>query len=405
MECLETHYRLTEREFARRLKLTGIPASGAWRAYGLVTLALIPSIMIFTSVGALNSVLAFQTMLAFMVLATVAAFWWRTGFPKRFDETLILDEHQLTHRWGNSRTEWNWRKIEQIEERSKEVLFYSLGRPLIVPNRVFFGQLVSLRQHIERRREMEGASDQPPIELHREIIESNPDSPELLYRVTEVDLSLAMQEKFQRVSAPFWGMSPNSIAGGTSAGMTMETLLFGIAIGLAGVILVMVVLLSWTEDTAIHIQAMLRRAAGNELPFVAAGWILPVILIWFWSKLRSQLTIRAVKQKLANEDSRLYISPQGWTIVNRSSGTFGSWQDMTDLILSRHFLGFKMIDQLAYLIPKRIFDSPAAADRFVRTVLDYCSQREPQFADDLHHSSVSSIDVIETKNPYQSPQQ
>lgn len=404
MERIETSYRLTEKEFARRLKLAGIPTSGAWRAYGLVTLTLIPSIIIFSIVGATNSALAFQAMLAFMILATVSAYWWKTGFPKRFEERLILDEDQLTHHWGNSRTEWSWQKIDQIEENSRDILFYSWNRPLSVPKRAFFGQLVWLQHWIDRHRDPNVSFETSAIQMERDRNDIHRGGPGYIYRILDSDLNLALQDRYQRISAPFWKLARKE-AHGRSSNLKMESVLLAIAVGLAVLIVSMIALLSWSEDAAFYIRAIQRRLSQNTLPVVALGWVFPVVLLWLLWKMRSLMRIQAVKQRLSDEDATLSISPQGWMIVNRSNGTFGSWQDMTDLIYSQHFFGFKMINQLAYLIPKRIFESPAAADRFLQSIIAYCSQREPMFTDSAESPVPPRIEFIETQNPFQSPQQ
>jgi hypothetical protein len=412
---MKFEYRLTEREFLRHLRLIGVPVYGAWRAYGLVMLALLPSLILFTVFEERSSAMACQAMFAFMLLATVAAWLRKLGYPKRFPEAIELDENGLNHSWSHSRSQWNWSRIEQMEQRANEILFYSLGRPLLVPKRVFGDQRQAVKELLQRIRDRMGGNpsgdksqdSQPsPVAIYRDLILSNKSTERYRYQVTESDLQRIQTERFQLLSSPFpltISQSPNPV----SAHRTTATSGWsGATIASLAAIAVLLPITLFFYFSADFPPRAIRVQKGSLSFLQTVGvWLLPLGIVWLWSKFRLRLRVRSIKQRPPSDESILILDPQGWVIANPNGGTLGSWHDLTHIVHSQHFFGLKMINQLVYLIPKWIFDSPEGAQRFLQQIIDYCHRSAHLPAAPQDPPQVNPVEIIETRNPYQSPQQ
>ena len=85
----------------------------------------------------------------------------------------------------------------------------------------------------------------------------------------------------------------------------------------------------------------------------------------------------------------------GWAIGGSNNAIFYDWRDIDDFYQNKYCFGFRTVNDLIQIIPKRIFGSPAAAQSFLNQAIEMRREHRRKFEDNQV--------AVETGNPYQPP--
>jgi hypothetical protein len=388
-------YQFTHLELAKSLSLLGVPTVGAWLVYLVVASAMFPSIILFAAIDAETCLNWFGVMLISILIASAWAYWKRTGYPQPFQQSIEFSEDRLLHCFGHSRIECRWSLIDKVEDDVDHLRIYSQGRPILLPKRVLGDRADDCLQFLLRMtsREVNQSTNHqkesttlPPIDLFSEKIPTGISKP-YQYQVSNLDLEQAVQEKFNMVTpisiSYAVSMQPERSMWRKVASLCMIWLAIG---GLT-------LLLSQLND---------RRVTLEKVVLISFGWFLPIGWLLIWRKFSWLFRTRRIRQSVPDVMSTLTLTPTGWVIANPANGTFGHWKDLQCILQSKNFIGMRMINQLVYLIPKRIFSSSEEVENFLEKSLEL---QRIQFAEMSGFGGPAEPGpVLETRNPYQSPQ-
>jgi hypothetical protein len=380
-------YRMNQRELAKALSMLGTPVVGAWLVYLVVAVAMFPSIVLFVAIGAEISFGWFGWMAISILLASGWAFYKRTGYPIPFSESMEFTEDQVTYCFGNSRVECRWSVIDTIEDSEGYLVISCHGRPWLLPKRVLGERQRQCVDFLQRA--VAGGKDPsplPPVSIYQELILAGP-GPGYRYQVTSEDLAQAARDKFQHLDL-------NQASGKLKSAFKLGWL------GLSLLSIVLLLLLFQTTYFSFEADPVLRSTSIVTWGLTGLGWLLPIIWLMIWRKWSWWFRVRAIRQKLPRLESTLKLNFGSWVIANALGGTVGDWRDLRGIIFSDRFFGFKMVNQLTYLIPRRIFPSPEEANEFLKQVLEHYQNASRSQPDP---SSFPGLQVYETNNPYQSP--
>jgi hypothetical protein len=370
---LQFEYRLTDRENRLSHRLNGIYLGRSWKVLLLVTACLIPSLAIFYSVEAGLSLIWFFALIAVMAGYTVIEFLKQSQPSANYRQQVFFTDTHLTHVFDQSRSEVKWEGFESIDERSIGFVFNRLSRCLLVPQRVLGNQIDDCRALFERVKNKAPKSG-VAVGLYRECFIEQKRICHFEFAYLANDIQQALNSNFQILNR-----LPTHLPTG-------KTSRFGCGLVISFAILIALVLLStfeWRNDDPVHYV------------IVASGWLLPILLVLVIVK--SARSIASQRQgKVPPERVQLCLLSDGWAIGNPHAVTFYHWNDVTEFYESESFFGFRTINQLINLIPKRIFETEEIRQNFILEAMKL--HRES-----AHRSKVMTTDIRETGNPYQPP--
>ncbi len=124
-------------------------------------------------------------------------------------------------------------------------------------------------------------------------------------------------------------------------------------------------------------------------------WVLPVLLLWIYAKVTRWRNVRCAGE-IPKEQCESRLTTAGWAVGNPDAVTLFHWHDIQAIFDSDYFFGFKTINQLLHILPKRIFTEPGEAEKFLSQAVDLKQRAE-------RDSEVPVATVVESGNPYQSP--
>lgn len=381
-------YQMNHRELSKALKMLGTPIVGAWVVYLVVAVSMFPSIVLFSTIGAEMSLGWFSLMAICILLAAAWAYIKRTGYPSPWNESIELLDGRLGYCFGYSRVECRWNVIDRIEELEEGIAIYCYGRPWLIPNRVLGDQKQKCLEYLEMAKTRgKDETNLPPVPIYQEFILANSASG-YRYQVTADDLAQAARESFQSLGPD--PVSANRVPRPKNG-----------SYGQCVLIMLLLLLVSQIIYFSAGAAFVFRSTSVLMVGLSIAGWILPVVWLVIWRKWSWLFRIRAISQKIPKLESTLKLTSSCWVIANPNGGTLGDWRDVLGIIQSERFLGLKMINQLAYLIPKKIFPSTTEAEAFLGQVLEHLQNSRLSTFETVSNQGISPI--AETNNPYQSP--
>ena len=343
-------------------------------------------------------------MLVMMVVLAIYAIRAFLTKPKieNYDHQLILSDSQLQNTFSHSVAQLKWHQFEQIQEARDAFRMFRMSRFTILPKRVVNDQLNAEQAEILKQF-LTTAIDRPkstaPVSLYTDMIESESQFPVYRFRYHQEDMDRAVRSKFALANTT--GESPDSNAGsGASRKLwwfwAMVAIMICVAIYRVGV------------QTPLPIQGSLSGGLAGELDrdqvtflsngiLLAVGWFLPLILVLVVIKLARLVVNR--QASFPDEEIAVRLTNSGWIAGNEDGALHFDWRDVDAIFDSQHFFGFKTINRLMNVIPKRIFADTNDARSFLSQAVEM--QKRSQY--EKAHSDVPVATIVETGNPYQSP--
>ena len=122
-------------------------------------------------------------------------------------------------------------------------------------------------------------------------------------------------------------------------------------------------------------------------------WIVGVLLI-------NRVRARWAAQKVTPLEEVLTLTTRGCLLTSEGRISFLHWEDVNAILYNDTTINFQLKPNVIHVIPKRAFASPNEADEFIRRCHEYWSAIHAEPANPVPLSAF----VVETGNPYQSPQ-
>ena len=372
---MQFQFRYTDNEFRDSLRVNGGAVPQHWKAFLLIVLCVLPSLLIFWWLNAGLSLVWFGVMTLTMLASALHALVNRTGFPAGYDQVVRLSDDDFQHSFSHSVCQVQWGLIDEIRETNEAFQLSRLARTWLIPKRVLGSQVDECREFFRR------VKNQPPpiraVDLYQQIFDNKSPFPVYRFKYRSDDLDLARKSRFELIRS-----------GSTSASSTKNTrrvlgwLLFALAIGL---------LIYLNLD----IFERPRHQAENLWP-VVAGWVLPFFMVLIYSRVALLLRRRSSDSKVPPDECELRLTATGWSIGDRQGVLLSDWRDVGGIFHSPDFFGFKTINQQLNLIPRRIFADQAIANRFLAEAMDLHWRSK-------NDDNVPLAAVVESGNPYQTP--
>ena len=368
-------YRLTDREFQNSLRLNGGTVSQRWKAFVLVVLFVLPSMLLFWWLNAGLSLIWFGAMIVMMLVSAAHSFVYRKGLPAGYNQLVEFSADDFRHTYSHSMYQCQWGMVEEIKETSDSFQLKRLARIWLIPKRVLGTQIDEFREFFSRA--VKQSLSQNSVNLYQQVFENKSQFPIYRFKFRADDLDLALGSKFEPVpSSPAMTKSTNR------TGQVWGWLLLATVIGL-------VIYLG------MNIVEPPRRNAKYLLP-VIVGWILPFLLVLIYSKTAYRFRRRSSTNLVPTDECELRLTATGWAIGDRHGVLLSDWRDVGGIFHSPDFFGFKTINQQLNLIPRRIFSDPVEANRFLAQAMDLQWRSK-------NDDNVPVATVVESGNPYQTP--
>lgn len=374
MDPLQFKFRLTDREFARSLRLNRAWVVPRWKIYLFVVVCVTPSLLIFYFLEAGISLIWCGVMIGVMALYAILAYIRKTGQPETYDQEVIFSDSNFCNKFSHSTTQIKWGLVEDFEETSDSFRILRLARYWLIPKRILGDQVDACREFFA------SVKNQPlsdvPLNIYDEIFLAK--TPFMIYRFHYQmdDVQRAVKSKFQlaqieRISTP----APTTNLGGRMF----------IAIVIA--VLVYVALFLGEPGRPPRLP--------KDIFILIAAWILPFLLLLAFVKLLPRRR-RQREGEIPTDICELRLTTTGWAVGNRDGVVLFDWQDVSGIYSSPDFYGFKTVNQLINVIPRRIFSDQVEANRFLAQALDLQTRSKTR-------SEIPMAIAVESGNPYQSP--
>lgn len=368
---LQFQFRLTDEEFATSLRLNRAFVPMRWKLYVLVIASMLPSLVTFYLLDAGWSLAWFVIMIGVLGVYAISAYFKKSGSLDNYDQELTLTEACLSSKFSHSQSNLKWGLFDDIEETSHAIRLMRLQRCTYFPNRIFGGQLAECRALISRGRQA-SLAEVATVDLYRQVYGAESPFPVYEFQYVDEDIELATKSNFQvardvkietgkaRPLSVWWSVVFISCLVGLLAWLTFD----------------------WERQSPLYFAALL------------GAWLLPLALMLTYIKL---VQLRSRRRAQVPQDiCKLRLTQSGWAIGNEDGVVLFDWRDVLDIYDSLHFYGFKTINQLLHLIPKRIFPDELANTRFLSQALELHRQAKRQ-------QEVVVATAVETGNPYQAP--
>ncbi len=372
---MQFQFRLTPREFADSLKLNQTAVPMQWKTFAFVIICLTPSLLIAMLMTAKLTTYWFFLAITVMVVYAISAFFRQTGKIESYDQAVELTDEICDLRFSDSHSQIKWKLIDEIRETPDAFLLRRLQRFTMIPKRALGEQVQPCRDLFERVK-TSPPSELRPLGLYAELFES--DSPFAVHRFFyhDDDLKKAVRSTFRPATDPQQPIRTKQPGRVGWIWLLVFMVVLGVVLGLMPKI----------RDGAVPFF---------DLILLTLVWILPVVIVWAYTKFARR--IRSAKPgEVPKEQCESRLTQTGWAVGNPEAVTLFDWNDIHGLFESPDFIGFKTVNQLLHLIPKRIFQNPGEAEKFVAQAMElkHQSRREQQ---------VPTAVVVETGNPYQPP--
>lgn len=368
---LQFQFRLTEKEFATGLRLNRAFVPMRWRLYLLVIASMIPSLATFYLLDAGWSLAWFVIMIGVLGVYAISAYLKKSGRIESYDQELTLTETYLSNTFSHSQSNLKWGLFDDVEETSDSIRLLRLQRCTYFPNRIFGDQLTEARAMITRGKQLPLA-EVPTVDLYRQIYEVESPFPIYEFQYRDDDIELATKSHFQ--IARDVEIETNK-AKPLSAWWTV--VFIGSLVGLLAWLT-----FDWEHQSPLYLAAIL------------GAWLLPLALMLTYIKL---VRLRSRRRAPVPKDTcKLRLTQSGWASGSEDGVVLFDWRDVLDVYESSDFYGFKTINQMLHLIPKRIFPDDVSKTRFLSQSLELHRQAKRQ-------QEVVVATPVETGNPYQAP--
>jgi hypothetical protein len=312
-------------------------------------------------------------MIGVMLCYAVIAFVRRTGQPDRYDQEMVFSDTDFRCHFSHSVSQVKWGLIEDFEETSNSFQLRRLARYWLIPKRVLGVQVEQVRELFQ---DVKGQPlGKTPVELYSQIYGTESPFAIHRFRYHPDDLSRALKSNFRLAES-------NVVARASGVAVNLRWVI-GVALLMA------VIFLSFTLLEPGH-----KPSSVNSLLLVAT-WASPIVLLLGYVKLRSLFRHQRTGE-IPLELSELRLTETGWAIGNPAGVVLFDWRDVDGIYESPEFYGFKTVNQLLNLIPRRIFADQGVANRFLAEALELHRRSKME-------SEISLATVVETGNPYQAP--
>jgi len=400
---MQINFRYTDQEYLELKKLNQMVGFNKWKAFGVVTLSLIPSFCLaIASTEKMAPLMGFALVSIMIFAVMIWAVFQASMQVDQFDHRLTMTEESLRQEISHSASECRWRRFDGFIETENDFRLQRMERFVVLPKRSFSdSQQEEMRRFAQAINEeaAEGvASNGPPIGLYRKYFLNSDESPEgpqsgLLETQKKVagqafqfayepsDLTGAFGETL-RVIDP---SQPESAKKQVRLGCWPRTMMVAMA-------LILIVIGYRTVSDPFSAQ--------NESTLEFVNLVLVVLLpfVFLFSAMRF-IRARDLQRlpKVPKETLSLILARTGFAFGGVDNVSFNDWQDVDSFMQNSACYGFKIPNQLIQIIPKRIFADEAESERFINHAMA------------LHQEHLRSFVVtavaVESDNPYQAPGQ
>ena len=380
---MEIRYHITQKELARwhRLNRTGVMAQ--WRAYLLVAVALIPSLV---------GLVALQSFYAslWMVMATVimlgyAAWSYQFGsaqYAAGYECIERLTSTEKLSTFSRSEAQVKWQRFEELKETKLDFLFWHLGRCSMIPKRAIAAdQLPQVRQLLDSIR-AKPAGDSPALPRYQQTIEQEHSYPLMRYHYTAEDVAKIMITPFQLCGDSFKFETAERPKSKRRRWLRVFSIFgFSFFVGY---------LLMWVAGLN-----GIRGASGTSLRDVLIC-LAPFAILAIYSRF-IRFRSRKNPPRVPTSEVLAGLSEEGITFGDSEAIVFYHWADVTAFYQNQDFVGFKTVNYLINVLPKRVLGDAQEVVTFMQT------------ADELKRtvakSEMPAVNTVrpESDNPYQPP--
>ena len=401
MDPIQFDFRWTDQELVESLKQNGAFSGSRWRGFAVVFVCLVPSAYIFLQIESEMSLIWVLVMMAVLAVYAIRAFLSKPTI-ENYDQQLMLSDSLLQNKFSHSVVQTKWNEFESIEETKDSFRILRMGRSTVIPKRVIEEQLES--EKVESLKQfLTTANDRPavsePVGLYTEMLEAPGQFPVYRFRYCEEDIEQAIGSRFvlanssSELSNTIVVNNPSRIRWWIWAILAIGACAAFYRMGVHTPSPMQVPL---SGGMGFEIEASLQTVLPNRA-LLAVGWVLPVALVFIIGKFWRVVAAR--KTGVPDDEIAVRLTPNGWISGSPDGALHYDWRDVESIHDSPHFFGFKTINQLMSVIPKRIFEDSNAARSFLASAVEM--QKRSQY--EKTHSNVPTATIVETGNPYQSP--
>jgi len=368
---MEIRYRETRGDFVRwhRLNKTGVTSQ--WRSYFIVALTLLPTAFVLWMLQSTYAVLWMSIAASYMLLCTGYRYFVplvRFPLSERSD---TFDLHGATRECSNSIAQWKWERIEEIRETKKEFQFWrnDIGN-LLPKHKLSPEQQEELRTLIAEVRQRP-AGDSPPLPLYQDRVLNESRFPVYRYHMSSVDAEQIMGSKLR----PYGDVDSSTARKPGTILRRLLRLLFGVLLALL----------------------VMRAAVGIPgIVGISLICLTPFLILWLIARVRSRMKVTRMF-KLPSDEITARLCDDGLVMGAPDYLSLLHWSDVSGVLVSDHYIGFRTIHSLIHLLPMRVIGDQATVEQFLDTVIDL------KDVADRKSAGVIQVVPVHSDNPYQAP--
>lgn len=144
-----------------------------------------------------------------------------------------------------------------------------------------------------------------------------------------------------------------------------------------------------------------KQSTAPQRIWQAILFLLSCFLFWFVGlMLLQRFRAHWAANKVNPSEETLTLTTRGCLVKSAGRLSFLHWEDVKAILFNDATINFQFNAHVLHIIPKRAFASPAESEEFIQRCHEYWSAAH---ADPANPVPLSAY-VVETGNPYQSPQ-
>lgn len=373
---MQITYRFTPQEYKSFRRLNNMSGMAKWKAYLLATICLLPSLLLVWLSGSKFALMAFGLMVLTILGLSLLAMFRQPATADQHDHIMTFTPTSKHEMSSYSEFESDWRTYDEFIETETDFRFRKLQRFTVIPKRIFdASQADTFRSYAVQANEAVN-DEAPPVELYTRLLVAPNDSTIVEFAYQHDDINNALSEQLAVVLETDTPAKPK----GKWSGFLW-----------LGIFLLILFYLWRSLDGELVSEGPL-----DFVPFLYLG--VAVVLPFFLIRgLNTFLRAAAKKSSGAvpTELNHMRLMQNGWAIGSPRGALFYDWRDIEAIYQNKACIGLKTMNDLVQIIPKRIFESPDAAQRFLDQIIDLRRQQ--------NRAIEEPIMATETGNPYQPP--
>ncbi|MFK7770208.1 MAG: YcxB family protein [Mariniblastus sp.] len=389
---MQIKFRLTDAEFIESRRKSNLLGFNGWRNHCIELLCLLPSGVLVWLTGLWIAQLSFVAIIFVMLIVMVQRSLTRTVVGNNYEHTVTLEGQTLYSEFSNSEFEIKLSHYDKVDENKNSFYLWRLGRCGIIPKRA-----IDEEQLKEFREGLAGVNLQPqsnelPVKLYSHLFSQDSDGSAEKAGTKTYKFKFVAEDIHNAGAEPLRVFDSNVDSEGAPAKKISKSSTFG----LSGVLLVtlgLVIAFFWSAGPVrLNVVTILLLGMAIMLPFGILRMIGRTM----------QNVFKKANPVVPPDEFELRLLSNGWAMGTPQYAFRYDWRDVKSLYENSYCVGFRTVNDLIQVVPKRIFDEGGALE-FMQTAIGLQSEFKKTVERESGNANKDMIVGTETGNPFQAP--